>query len=94
MSSRKDHGEIGALAQSLGIDHLVCVDEPDYGRGLSSVRAEMVVHYFKDKADALSIADHFSPGDVVLVKASRAERMEELAEELMTQWELRGSVEQ
>lgn len=94
MSSRKHHAEIGALAQSLGIDHLVCVDEPDYGRGLPSVGAEMVLHYSKDKADALSIADYFSPGDVVLVKASRAERMEELAEELMMRWEQRGSSEQ
>lgn len=85
-SSKSDHAEIGALAQSLGIDHLVCVNEPDYGRDLPINGAEMVVHYSKNRVDALSIAEHFSPGDVVLVKASRAERMEELAEDLIRRW--------
>lgn len=90
-SSTRDHAEIGALAQSLGIDHLVCVNEPDYGRDLPISGAEIVVHYSKNKIEALSIADHFSPGDVVLVKASRAERMEELAEDLIDRWEQLGA---
>jgi UDP-N-acetylmuramyl pentapeptide synthase len=30
------------------------------------------VHYFETKSDALAIVEHFAPGDVVLVKASRS----------------------
>jgi UDP-N-acetylmuramoyl-tripeptide--D-alanyl-D-alanine ligase len=95
-SSQRDHQEIGVLAQSLGIDHLVCVNEPDYGRNLPSIGevGEMVVHFCEDKEEALSVAEYFSPGDVVLVKASRAERMEELAEELMAHWGQRVSDEE
>lgn len=89
--SKKELAKIGALAQSLGIDHLVCVNEPGYAQDLPSTGAEMVVHFPKNKADALFVAEHFSPGDVVLVKASRAERMEELAEDLMKHWEQLGT---
>ena len=84
-SSARDHAGVGVLAESLGIDHLVCVGEPDYGLDLSK-SGEMVVHYFESKGDALKMAEHLSPGDVLLVKGSRAERMEELAEALMTYW--------
>lgn len=89
-SSVKDHGGIGVLAQTLGIDHLVCVGEPAYGSDLS-LSSEMVVHYCNNKSEAFQVAEHFSHGDVVLVKASRAERMEELAEDLMKHWEQRMS---
>ncbi|MFZ2227030.1 MAG: UDP-N-acetylmuramoyl-tripeptide--D-alanyl-D-alanine ligase [Candidatus Nanopelagicaceae bacterium] len=92
-SSKRDHAEIGSLAQSLGIDHLVCVNEPDYGSSMPVNAREMVVHYSKNKAEALSMAEHFSPGDVVLVKASRAERMEELAEGLIIRWEQLRAIE-
>ncbi|MBI3429437.1 MAG: UDP-N-acetylmuramyl pentapeptide synthase, partial [Actinobacteria bacterium] len=85
-SSQSDHAGIGALAELLGIDHLVCVNESDYGHALPKI-GEMVVHYCDTKGAALKMAEHFSPGDVVLVKGSRAERMEELAEDLMKYWE-------
>ena len=85
-SSQRGHAEIGALAQSLGIDHLVSINEPDYGGDLPR-GGDMALHYCRSKSDALALAEHFSPGDVVLVKASRAERMEELAEDLMRYWE-------
>ncbi len=85
-SSTRDHAGVGVLAESLGIDHLVCVNEPDYGHDLSTI-GEMAVHFCNSKGDALKMAEYFSPGDVVLVKASRAERMEELAEDLMKYWE-------
>lgn len=92
-SSDRDHAEIGLLAQSLGIDHLVCVGEPSYGSSLPK-NGEMAVHYCQRKSDAQQIAEYFSPGDVVLVKASRAERMEELAEGLMNHWEQRVGEEE
>jgi UDP-N-acetylmuramyl pentapeptide synthase len=38
------------------------------------------VHYFDTKSEALSIVEHFTPGDVVLVKASRSEEFNLLAD--------------
>lgn len=86
LSSKEEHARIGVFAQSLGIDHLVCVKEPDYALDLSSSRVDMTVHYVENNADAILLAEYFSPGDVVLVKASRVERLEELAEGIMESW--------
>lgn len=85
-SAKQDHARIGTLAQTLGIDHLVCVNEPDYALDLPASGAEMTVHYVENKTDAISLVEYFSPGDVLLVKASRAERLEELAEGIMANW--------
>jgi UDP-N-acetylmuramoyl-tripeptide--D-alanyl-D-alanine ligase len=37
------------------------------------------IHLFEEKADAVQLVHEMSAGDVVLVKASRAEKFEELA---------------
>lgn len=84
-SSAREHAKIGILAQSLGIDHLVCVNAPEYGEDLAGSN-DIAVHYCRTQADALAIAEHFLPGDVALVKASRAEGLEVLSEELMQNW--------
>jgi len=83
-SSIQEHQSIGRLASDIGIDHLVCVGTKDF---LSDdAGGEMVVHYFADTAHAIEIARHFSAGDVVLVKASRAEGFELLAAAIMDAW--------
>jgi UDP-N-acetylmuramyl pentapeptide synthase len=53
---------------------LVAVGNKDYLSDLDSFEAEggSEVHYFETKENALSIVEHFAPGDVVLVKASRS----------------------
>ncbi|MEY4023101.1 MAG: hypothetical protein RLZ23_62 [Actinomycetota bacterium] len=84
-SSDADHAGVGTLASELGIDHLVCVGAPSYGAKIPSDSAT-TVHLCKDKAQALDIAAHINPGDVVLVKASRSEALEELAESISGQW--------
>jgi len=89
-SSAQDHAEIGKLAREIGIDHLVSVgtgmylassDEADPDNG-----DETAMHSFATRDEALSLVSHFSVGDVVLVKASRAEGFEILAENILTTW--------
>jgi UDP-N-acetylmuramoyl-tripeptide--D-alanyl-D-alanine ligase len=84
-SSDADHAGIGTLASELGIDHLVCVSAPQYGAKIAASSAT-TVHLCEDKAAALAVAAHINPGDVALVKASRSEKLEELADAISAQW--------
>ncbi len=92
-SDLEEHSRIGLLAHSLGIDNLVCIGAPEYAHDLPK-DSEMDVHFCKTKTDALEISNYFSPGDVILVKASRAEKLEELVKLLIEKWELRASESQ
>ena len=73
-SSAAEHAAIGRLVCEIGIDNLVVVGIKDYLADLGSEKEEgaSAVHYFDTKADAMAIVEHFAPGDVVLVKASRS----------------------
>jgi UDP-N-acetylmuramoyl-tripeptide--D-alanyl-D-alanine ligase len=84
-SSDADHAGVGTLASELGIDHLVCVGAPIYGAKIAADSATSV-HLCADKAEALTVAANINPGDVALVKASRSEKLEELAESISAQW--------
>jgi UDP-N-acetylmuramoyl-tripeptide--D-alanyl-D-alanine ligase len=79
-SSTKAHQQVGTLAYQMGIDHLVCVDAPDYQPAEQS-EGQTNLHLC-DRIGALAIAEQIEPGDVILVKASRSERFEILAEEI------------
>jgi UDP-N-acetylmuramoyl-tripeptide--D-alanyl-D-alanine ligase len=46
----------------------------------------MQSHHVASIADAAEFVSYFAPGDVVLVKASRAERFELLADEIQSRW--------
>lgn len=81
--SSRDHSEIGQLAENLGIDHLVSIGNSDYCR---SVGSEIQTHQFQSTDDAAEMFQHFQSGDVVLVKASRAEALERLAESALVYW--------
>ena len=94
-STAEDHAEIGKLAREIGIDNLVSVgtdlylessDVGDLENGDLENGDETVMHSFATRDDALSLVRHFSPGDVVLVKASRAENFELLAEGILSTW--------
>jgi UDP-N-acetylmuramoyl-tripeptide--D-alanyl-D-alanine ligase len=85
-SSRDRHAGIGTLASELGIDHLVCVAAPEYAAAIS-VDSAMTIHLFESKAEALSLTDQMRSGDVILVKASRAEAFEEIAQGITSQLE-------
>jgi UDP-N-acetylmuramoyl-tripeptide--D-alanyl-D-alanine ligase len=84
-SSDADHAGVGTLASELGIDHLVCVGAPEYGSAVAADSAT-TVHLCGDKAEALLVAANINPGDVALVKASRSEKLEELADSISAQW--------
>ena len=84
-SSDADHAGVGTLASELGIDHLVCVGAPQYGAKITAGSAT-TVHLCADKDEALVVAAHINPGDVALVKASRSEKLEELADSISAQW--------
>lgn len=92
-SSQGEHAAIGTLALQLGIDHLVCVGAPEYASALSA-GDEISVHLCVDKESAAEVALNLSPGDVVLVKASRSEKLEELAEAISSQWIAREKEEE
>lgn len=85
----QSHLDIGRLACELGVDHLVAIGTDLYFNGLgldSSDAHAMSVHYVLTQEQALSMALHSEEGDVLLVKASRAEHLDELAEKLLAQW--------
>ena len=84
-SSQSDHAAIGTLAQELGIDHLVCVGAPEFAATMSK-NGPTSIHLCNDKAEALTIAENLNQGDVLLVKASRSEKLEELADAISQQW--------
>jgi UDP-N-acetylmuramoyl-tripeptide--D-alanyl-D-alanine ligase len=79
-SSVVAHQQVGTLAYQMGIDHLVCIDAPDYQPAEQS-EGQTNLHLC-DRNGARAIAEQIEPGDVILVKASRSERFEILAEEI------------
>lgn len=75
-SSAQAHEKIGTLARDLGVDHLVAINAKEYGASLNYEKWE----------DAITLINEISPGDIVLVKASRAEGLEKLADALIERW--------
>jgi UDP-N-acetylmuramoyl-tripeptide--D-alanyl-D-alanine ligase len=79
-SSEIAHQHIGTLAYELGIDHLVAIDAPEYISGLSDSTGTTIHSCTREQAIAL--AEQIEPGDAILVKASRSEAFEILAQEI------------
>jgi len=75
-SSSQAHLKIGTLARDLGVDHLVAIGAPEYGSNINCENWE----------SSLEMINEIAPGDVVLVKASRAEGLERLADALIKGW--------
>jgi UDP-N-acetylmuramoyl-tripeptide--D-alanyl-D-alanine ligase len=77
-ASAAAHAEVAATAAELGVDHLVTVGPTEYGRGRAVA----------DVAAALDLLRaELEPGDVVLVKASRAVGLDRLADALVQERE-------
>jgi UDP-N-acetylmuramoyl-tripeptide--D-alanyl-D-alanine ligase len=75
------HHEIGNLVRELKIDHLVAIGTEAY---LSATPdSPTKEHLTSDLESALELLNEVEDGDVVLVKASRAEGLERLAAELV-----------
>lgn len=76
------HNQVGALALELKIDHLVAIGNRDL---LSEGKEQGThQHFFSDIAGAATLIDRFESGDVILVKGSRAEHLDELAAMILT----------
>ena len=72
------HAEVAATAAELGVDELLTVDAPEYAAGFPTARA---VEGVDGALEALRV--ELEPGDVVLVKASRAAGLDRLATALL-----------
>ena len=86
-SSRDEHDALGRLAVRLDIHQLLVVGEParpmHLGACLEGSWGEESV-FVEDNAHALAwLREHVAPGDVVLLKASRAAALETVAEALL-----------
>jgi UDP-N-acetylmuramoyl-tripeptide--D-alanyl-D-alanine ligase len=86
-SSREEHDAVGRLAVRLDISQLVVVGEParplHLGASLEGSWGDESV-FVSDNDEATAwLREHLRPGDVVLVKASRAAALEQVAEALL-----------
>lgn len=79
-SSETAHQRIGTLAYELGIDHLVAIAAPEYISGFADSSGTSV--HSCSREEAVALAEQIEPGDVILVKASRLEGFEILAQEI------------
>lgn len=76
--TEKLHRRVGEYARSLGIDSVIAV-----GDLAANIAAGAGGVYFRDKESLLDvIGEHVQQGDLVLVKASRGMKMEEIVEAL------------
>ena len=78
-NSQLDHQSITAFADQMGIDHVVAVNTPEYG---NTSGAQLLVQHVSSFDEALAISKEITPGDVILVKGSRAEGLEKLSDAL------------
>jgi UDP-N-acetylmuramoyl-tripeptide--D-alanyl-D-alanine ligase len=85
-SENADHAAIGKLVSDLAIDHLLTVSMPAYGKGVPS-DSDTKVHELNDKNSVVTLLNQMQSGDVLLVKASRAEHFEEIAQEVAANWQ-------
>jgi UDP-N-acetylmuramoyl-tripeptide--D-alanyl-D-alanine ligase len=59
---------------------------PAYSQGVP-VDSETKVHQLNDKNSVVNLLNQMQSGDVLLVKASRAEHFEEIAQEVVVNWQ-------
>ena len=84
-SSPQRHASLGTLASELGIDHLVCISADEYASEIAE-SSQIAVHRFRSFEEAEALVDQMNQGDVLLVKASRAEKFEVLADLIVKRW--------
>jgi UDP-N-acetylmuramoyl-tripeptide--D-alanyl-D-alanine ligase len=81
------HQQILTFAAEQGVDHFVAVGSDLYGNKAMQIKGDsketphqMSIHNCIDHASVLELASNFSAGDVLLLKASRSEKFENLAD--------------
>ena len=84
--SRSGHLEIGAFAGQKNIDLLIAIgkDAAYYAEGAADYLDAARIQYFPNKEDFLPLLPKLlEEGDVVLIKASRGMKLEEIAARMM-----------
>jgi UDP-N-acetylmuramoyl-tripeptide--D-alanyl-D-alanine ligase len=81
------HKQVAVFCQEIGVDHLISVGTDLYklSKNESNLK-NMVVHYCPNTDAVLELVSNFSYGDVVLLKASRSEKFEEVADVIINKW--------
>ena len=75
------HLEVAEFSSQLGVDHLVSVAPAVYQESNNQSSDEnMLIHNCSSSASVLELVNNISTGDVILLKASRSEKFEDLAE--------------
>ena len=81
------HQEVVKYCQEIGVDHLVTVATGLYKyEGNENFEKHLLIHNCANADTVLELVNNFSAGDVVLLKASRSEKFEDLASLLRTKW--------
>lgn len=74
------HKEVTAFSKEIGVDHLLAVATDLYQDVQNQSDSEhMLLHNCPNPESVLQLVDNLSSGDVILLKASRSERFEDLA---------------
>ena len=81
------HLSIVEYCENVGVDHLISVGTDLYQVNSSETKdRNLVLHQCKNVEAVLELVDSFSVGDVILLKASRSERFEDLAQAIKGKW--------
>jgi UDP-N-acetylmuramoyl-tripeptide--D-alanyl-D-alanine ligase len=81
------HQEVAKYAAEIGVDHFVSFGTELYEiADLKEFSSEMSFHKCNDLAAVLELSNNFSAGDVLLLKASRSERFENIDQAFKAKW--------
>ena len=81
------HQGVVDYAAQIGVDHFVSVGTDLFQDAeRKEISNEMSFHNCKDLDAVLQLSNNFSAGDVLLLKASRSEKFENIAEALKAKW--------
>ena len=84
---KESHIQIADFSQDIGVDHLLSVGTDLYKVSeKEDMGKHMVVHNCASTDAVLQLVSNFSSGDVVLLKASRSEKFEDIAALIRDKW--------
>ncbi len=86
-SEKSGHEDVAQYCVEIGIDHLVSVGTELYTLpAKKDFEGNLLLHKCSNPQAVLELVKNFSAGDVVLLKASRSEKFEELASIIKDAW--------
>lgn len=86
-AEQSGHQEVVQYCQEIGVDHLVAVGTGLYkSEEKENSEKHLLIHNCANADTVLELVSNFSAGDVILLKASRSEKFEDLANLLRSKW--------